>query len=347
MVHQTRFQLKQKVLQAETPTPPERRKKQLPELMKSLSLGNTWDDEAEAGLFGGKRQDVIKQNTKREMGSSHDNDDIDDGHEDNDNEDSDDDDDADTDDDAVDGGQMEEEDEERQVGQKGKGKRKGRRKRAPSFGLQPFMDGGFYTPGLNARGQPIKDEQTVNVFLLAFLSAFTATQVPFHTRWVAERNALVFEKSVKYVARTDGHLRDRNGNSRSLIEVKPRDRGGKRSAIRVQESAQMVAWISRTNLSSHDYEKDCRYSWPTYFTNFPLIVYRIFLLSQDKDKIYLTFPKFGKNYLQGGKKAQNVRAEDFLWMYEFGPFDITSPDHMEKVARFLLAYTNRVAKLQA
>lgn len=33
--------------------------------------------------------------------------------------------------------------------------------------------------------------QTVNVFLLTLLSAITATTVPFETRWLAERNAMI------------------------------------------------------------------------------------------------------------------------------------------------------------
>lgn len=119
---------------------------------------------------------------------------------------------------------------------------------------------GFYTPGVDTQGHPIKDEQTVNVFLLAFLSAITATIVPFHTRWLADRNAMIFQKRVRYVARTDGYLRGENSESYSLIEVKPRKRGHN-IAIRVQESAQMAAWISQSGTSSHNPMKDCRYLW--------------------------------------------------------------------------------------
>lgn len=45
-------------------------------------------------------------------------------------------------------------------------------------------------------------------------------------------------------ARTDGYLEDRRlGNVRALIEVKPALREKKPQKIRMQESAQMVAWI--------------------------------------------------------------------------------------------------------
>jgi len=119
-------------------------------------------------------------------------------------------------------------------------------------------DDDFNTPGLNARGQPIKDEQTVNVFLLAFLSAITATTVPFHTRWLAERNAMVYQRKVRYVARTDGYLRDRGGQSYGLIEVKPRLRIDSDASIRIQESAQMAAWLTQKKEESHDPYQECR-----------------------------------------------------------------------------------------
>ena len=115
-----------------------------------------------------------------------------------------------------------------------------------------------YTPTQGPGGQYIRDEQTVNVFILALLSTITATTVPFDTRWVAERNAMIFRKNVQYVARTDGHLRNRKNRSFSLIEVKPRKRGNDIS-IRVQETAQMAAWICQEKIESHDPSKSCEY----------------------------------------------------------------------------------------
>ena len=67
----------------------------------------------------------------------------------------------------------------------------------------------------------------------------------------------MFRKNVRYVARTDWHLRNEHGDCFSLIEVKPRKRAND-VAIRVQESAQMAAWISHNAIVSHDPEKDCR-----------------------------------------------------------------------------------------
>lgn len=76
---------------------------------------------------------------------------------------------------------------------------------------------------------------------------------------------MVFKKNVRYIARTDGHLRNREGQSFSLIEVKPRRRENDVS-IRVQESAQMAAWISQNQIKSHDPGQKCEYvaPLPTY-----------------------------------------------------------------------------------
>ena len=115
-----------------------------------------------------------------------------------------------------------------------------------------------YFPPPSFKGPRIRDEQSVNVFLLTFLAAITATTVPFHTRWYAERNNMLFKKRVKYNARTDGHLRKADDQIFSLIEVKPHARDDHSVRIRMQESAQMAAFISQYNVKSHDPEKDCR-----------------------------------------------------------------------------------------
>lgn len=77
---------------------------------------------------------------------------------------------------------------------------------------------------------------------------------------------MVFQKNVRYIARTDGHLRNREGQSFSLIEVKPRMRPKDDVSIRVQESAQMAAWISQNKIKSHDPGQKCEYvsPLPTY-----------------------------------------------------------------------------------
>lgn len=77
---------------------------------------------------------------------------------------------------------------------------------------------------------------TVNVFIMALLSAITATRVPFDTRWLPDRNTMIFLKNFRCIARTDGHICVRNSQSRNLIEVKPRMRKQRcLYTIRVQE----------------------------------------------------------------------------------------------------------------
>ncbi|KAM0794067.1 hypothetical protein BDR22DRAFT_978061 [Usnea florida] len=185
-----------------------------------------------------------------------------------------------------------------------------------------------YAPTPGPGGRYIRDEQTVNVFILALLSTITATTVPFETRWVAERNAMVFRKNVWYVARTDGHLRDRKNRSLSLIEVKPRKTGNDIS-IRVQETAQMAAWISQENLDFHDPNKSCE----------------IFLLSQDKDEIFLTFPYFTRDYGKPYKDVKDLKEKNFLIMREYGPFLLDSREHMNHILVFLHNYTLHKSKL--
>ncbi len=107
---------------------------------------------------------------------------------------------------------------------------------------------------------------------------------------------MIFKKKIRYIARTDGHLRNKRGPSFSLIELKSRKRGDDVS-IRVQESAQMTARISHNKITSHDPNNSCEYvlrsllspgSRPTR--------HRIFFLSQDKDEIYVTVPQFSEAY---------------------------------------------------
>ena len=209
-------------------------------------------------------------------------------------------------------------------------------------------DSPFPSPIVDSQGRLIKDEQTVNVFLIAFLSSITATSVPFHTRWVAERNGLFYQlDDSEYNARTDGHLRDKNGNSRCIIEVKPRKRNSD-VKIRVQESAQMAAWISQSGVKSHDPMKDCRYSPLTLkCERLELILPSLFHLAQDKDQIYLSFPEFTESWGDHSKGTESLKKQDFLIMHEYGPFSLTSAEDISEVAMFLNSYTLHVASSTA
>jgi hypothetical protein len=91
---------------------------------------------------------------------------------------------------------------------------------------------------------PTKDEQIVNAALILFLNALTI-HFPLFNDWTLHRRAFTVDfRTASFEARTDGYLQDeRTGKVRALVEVKPitRKKGGKR--IRMQEGAQMVAWI--------------------------------------------------------------------------------------------------------
>ena len=115
------------------------------------------------------------------------------------------------------------------------------------------------TSYISTPSPPPLDEQTVNMFLLNLLMAITAETVPFHTRWSARRNSLLFKGKVQYSARTDGHLRSKHDQIYGLIEVKPHGRIDNPIGIRLQESAQIAAYISQSGIKEHNPDNDCRY----------------------------------------------------------------------------------------
>ena len=169
--------------------------------------------------------------------------------------------------------------------------------------------------------------------------------VPFGTRWVAERNSFRFHRNVTYTARTDGHLRNQKGQSFSLIEVKPRERVNHIS-IRMQETAQIAAWILDKKIRFYDPDNKCEYV-PRFLPSSRIRVaftlkltwYRMFLLSQDKDELFLTFPYFGTDYGKPFKNIRDLREKNFLRMHEYRPFSLRSKQHVSYLARFLLDYT--------
>ena len=71
------------------------------------------------------------------------------------------------------------------------------------------------------------------------------------------------------------------------------------------------------------------------------------MLAQDREEIYVTFPRFTNTYgkdRRGFKNAEkDLRDTDFLQMHEYGPFRLDSKEHMTTIARFLYAYTCHVA----
>lgn len=99
--------------------------------------------------------------------------------------------------------------------------------------------------------QNISDEQIVNMALLLYLQALLINFRGIGADWTPERRAL-FVKNKNgqkvYEARVDGFLRyqnDLNNPIMAIVEVKPciRDAYPSTDPIRIQEAAQMAAWI--------------------------------------------------------------------------------------------------------
>lgn len=94
--------------------------------------------------------------------------------------------------------------------------------------------------------QAVKDEQIVNTALILFLRAVT---MHYDTRahWSLHRHKFKLGEIDEEIfeARVDGYLRSlRDDQVKAIIEVKPFPRIEDRSGIRMQEGAQMAAWIS-------------------------------------------------------------------------------------------------------
>lgn len=106
--------------------------------------------------------------------------------------------------------------------------------------------------------QQISDEQLVNVALLAYLDALLIHFPQLKASWTPERRAFtVKDRGLNkiYEARVDGFLRRRiDDEIIAIIEVKPFVRTVSTDAIRMQEGAQMAAWISQhpPTPSEHD-----------------------------------------------------------------------------------------------
>ena len=69
----------------------------------------------------------------------------------------------------------------------------------------------------------------------------------------------------------------------------------------------------------------------------------MFLLSQDKDQVFVTFPTWSKAY---GKAEDDknfdidsLTKDDFLLMEEYGPFRMSSAEDVSHVANFLHDYS--------
>lgn len=75
----------------------------------------------------------------------------------------------------------------------------------------------------------------------------------------------------------------------------------------------------------------------------------MFLLSQDKDEIFVTFPTWTKAYGKDKGNTTNkmdineLTKDDFLWMEEYGPFRLNVADEVARIGNFLHGYTAHVS----
>ncbi|KAI9373421.1 hypothetical protein BJX61DRAFT_541775 [Aspergillus egyptiacus] len=147
-----------------------------------------------------------------------------------------------------------------------------------------------------------------------------------------------------YEARTDGHLfQTLNAPSKVIVEVKPGVRGNC-PRVRLQETAQMVAWIHKEphcegqmkpNSATSHHDGD----------NAVGQVYRRLLISQNRHEIYLIVAEYDGeyyDYITNSKREEPCTS--FIWMREFGPWNINNPDDVQNIASIILAVTLQFSK---
>ena len=96
-------------------------------------------------------------------------------------------------------------------------------------------------------------EGTVNAALVSFLKAITA-HFNLSSDWTMHQKPLKAKfANTQYEARSDGYLKGIDENDvRGLIEAKPFFRGRDLLDIRIQESAQNVAWLMEDSKASKE-----------------------------------------------------------------------------------------------
>ncbi|RAH67364.1 uncharacterized protein BO66DRAFT_473428 [Aspergillus aculeatinus CBS 121060] len=199
-------------------------------------------------------------------------------------------------------------------------------------GTPEVEDSPFQTPGPEELAPLMypqtKDEQIVNAALVDFLNALSM-HFPQASDWTLHRKSFkaVFENAA-FEARTDGYLEDGGSSERvrALVEVKPMLREKKLNPIRMQEAAQMVAWI----MADPD---------PTGALNLPG---RRLHVSQDRHQISITFAEYDSSYIQYLNNRLPPNApRPFLTMHEFGPWNTNVRSEMESIGGLLLAIALR------
>ncbi|KAJ5420187.1 hypothetical protein N7465_002706 [Penicillium sp. CMV-2018d] len=219
------------------------------------------------------------------------------------------------------------------------------------------------TGDLSHAFKSISDEQIVNTALLLYLEALLINFGGIQADWTPERRALVVKRhngQKVYEARVDGFLRyqrDRNNPIMAIVEVKPFPRDtDPNDSIRMQESAQMAAWICQHPPTPAELTSGSKFR----------CLHSRLLVSQDRHHIYLTFAEFDAGYVHyirdtplspklpthlskrpSTPPSQRSSAElSFLKMNEYGPFDIGNESHMDSLGQILLAFSRRAYEIR-
>jgi hypothetical protein len=171
------------------------------------------------------------------------------------------------------------------------------------------------------------DEQVVNTALINFLASITQ-YFPCPAQWTLKRKAFHIHD---FEARIDGFLMDKRQVTKAIIEVKAAQRHNRHhvSRVRMQEGAQMAAWIFSEQETGFLSRKD---------NNNRVRV----LISQDRHEIFVTFAEYDSAYaayLNDIRKGTGPTPADiFLVMSEYGPFNTTISEHMEELGAFILTF---------
>jgi hypothetical protein len=108
--------------------------------------------------------------------------------------------------------------------------------------------------------QSFNDEQIVNTALILFLNALSMRCDEVTAHWTLQRQSFTvgIGNETVYEARVDGFLRSPTGDVKAIIEVKPCVRSQKSMEIRMQETAQMAAWICSHPPDVHEMRREGR-----------------------------------------------------------------------------------------
>ncbi|EAS28132.2 uncharacterized protein CIMG_09336 [Coccidioides immitis RS] len=177
------------------------------------------------------------------------------------------------------------------------------------------------------------DEQIVNTALIGLLNVLTFSVPGIQAHWSLQRKAFKFGEgdTTLYEARTDGHLFTGAEPlaSKIIVEVKRKPRAWI-PEVSMQETAQMVAWIF-TEPDEHQ-----------QFRIGPETVYRRFLISQDRDEIYLIVAEYDSEYIRYLREPSYTSNPPFMKMFLCGPWRVWKQSHIRELGPILLAMTTQL-----